>query len=97
MTLVSSPGDATRTHDWCAWRHRVMTILPVQAGVIIPINNNTYSLYIDMKLYTHKSTILKPTHTNPRFIFGNSPEPGRYCDIEDKNLKFNISYFLYCR
>ena len=24
-------------------------------------------------------------------------KPGRYCDMEVDNLKFNISYFLYCR
>ena len=59
ITLVSSLGGATRTHDWCAWRHRVIMLLPVQAGVIKPINNNTYSLYIAMKLDASlESTIL---------------------------------------
>ena len=38
MTLVVSLGGATRTNDWCAWRHRVIILLSVQAGVIKPIN-----------------------------------------------------------
>ena len=73
MTLVLSLDGAIRTRDWCAWRHRVIIILlSVQAGVIKPINNNTYSFYIAMKRYTsHKSTILNTSDTNPRFIFGS--------------------------
>ena len=38
MTPVLSQGGAVRTHDWCVWRHRVIILLSVQAGVIKPIN-----------------------------------------------------------
>ena len=51
--------------------------LSVEVAIInSPINNN-YSIYIAMKLYiivytSHKSTILRPTHTNLCFILAST-------------------------
>ncbi len=53
-----------------------------------------------MKLYTYITQIDHPesnAHQSAIHICVILLKPGRYCDMEVENLKFNISYFLYCK